>query len=88
MTAFRQIHTIFTLTVLMDAFSRDELGISPGRGCDNLRCTKCDFEVLRIPDRRWKDDAEYLFFRNFYPSLEKLQPKLLMAPGACAHVAT
>lgn len=62
--------------------SHDDHGISPGRGCDNLRCTKCDFEVLRISDRRWKDDVEYLFFRNFYPNLEKLQPKLLKSPGA------
>ena len=53
------------------AGSRDEHGISPGRGCDNLRCTKCDFEVVRVADRRWKDDVEYLFFRNFYPNLEK-----------------
>lgn len=30
---------------------------------------------------------EYLFFRNFYPNLEKLQPKLVKAPGACqSHV--
>ena len=27
------------------AGSRDEHGMAPGRGCDTLRCTKCDFEV-------------------------------------------
>jgi len=63
------------------AGSRDEHGIGPGRGCSNLRCTKCDFEVLRVADRAWKDDVEYLFFRNFYPNLEKLQSKLVKAPG-------
>jgi len=68
------------------AGSRDEHGIGPGRGCSNLRCTKCDFEVLRVADREWKDDVEYLFFRNFYPNLEKLQSKLVKAPGVCVCV--
>ena len=49
-----------------------------------MRCTKCDFEVLRVADRAWKDDVEYLFFRNFYPNLEKLQSKLVKAPGVYA----
>ncbi len=68
------------------AGSCDEHGIGPGRGCSNLRCTKCDFEVLRVADRAWKGDVEYLFFRNFYPNLEKLQSKLVKAPGVCARV--
>jgi len=67
------------------AGSRDEHGMSPGRGCDNLRCTKCDFKVLRVADRRWKEDVEYLFFRNFYPNLDKLGAKLVKSPAACSY---
>lgn len=67
------------------AGSRDEHGISPGRGCDNLRCTKCDFQVLRVDDHKWSDDAEYLFFRNFYPNLDKLRPKLVKNPGGSCY---
>eukprot|EP00960_Hanusia_phi_P050962 760520-Hanusia_phi.AAC.5 len=48
--------------------SKDETGSSPGRACDKLRCTKCDFDVLRIKDMTWHSDCEYLFFRNFYPN--------------------
>mmetsp|Transcript_25535 Transcript_25535/g.40023 ORF Transcript_25535/g.40023 Transcript_25535/m.40023 type:complete len:159 (-) Transcript_25535:390-866(-) len=28
--------------------AKDEQGVSPGRACNQLRCTKCDFDVMRI----------------------------------------
>ena len=42
----------------------------------SLRCTRCDFKVLRFTDKQWADDAEYMFFRNFMPDTKKLQRKL------------
>ena len=49
------------------------------------RCTKCDFQVLRVVDSKWADDAEYLFFRNYHPNLDKLRSKLVRAPGHCCY---
>ncbi|EKX48782.1 hypothetical protein GUITHDRAFT_93550 [Guillardia theta CCMP2712] len=65
--------------------SKDETGSSPGRACDRLRCTKCDFDVLRIKDMTWHSDCEYLFFRNFYPDVDKLKQKLKARSGFCAY---
>lgn len=56
--------------------------MSPGRTCDALRCTKCDFSVIRIKDMRWTDACDYLFFRNFYPDQAKLKANLRAAKGA------
>ena len=54
--------------------------------CDALRCTACDFGVLRIPRRRWKEDQiDYLFLRNYCPDLEKLAPMLQADELACAY---
>jgi hypothetical protein len=49
--------------------------------CDSLRCTKCDFKVIWFENRSWKDDVDYLFFRNNYPTDSKLMPKLFMDQG-------
>ena len=47
-----------------------------------MRCTKCDFDVIRVKDMKWTDECDYLFFRNFYPNLEKLKTNLRADKGA------
>lgn len=51
--------------------------------CSNLSCIKCDHNVLRFPDRRWKKTTDYLFLRNNFP--ENVQQNLVIAPGWCAY---
>ena len=53
--------------------------------CPNMRCTGCDFTVMRIDGQRWKDELDYLFLRNHVPFLEKLQPMLEDDPTNCAY---
>lgn len=53
------------------------------RVCSSLSCVKCDHNVLRFPDRRWKKTTDYLFLRNNFP--EKVQQNLVPAPGWCAY---
>ncbi|KXZ42078.1 hypothetical protein GPECTOR_209g406 [Gonium pectorale] len=53
--------------------------------CDALRCTKCDFRVEQFDNFDWDDDVDYLFFRNNFPTEEKLADKLRKRPGAVAY---
>lgn len=53
--------------------------------CAQLRCTKCDFQVLRISGRRWSSRVDYLFLRNHMPLMDRLQPMLEPDPEACAY---
>lgn len=53
--------------------------------CDNLRCTKCDFRVLALPDVEWQPDVDYLFFRNCYPTEPKLRQRTQQRPGAASY---
>ena len=39
----------------------------------SLRCSKCDFKVVRFDDQRWSDSVDYMFFRNFMGHLAELQ---------------
>ena len=50
----------------------------------NLRCSSCDFRVLRFLDSEWKSDVDYMFFRNFMPNEAKLRPLLKASDGRCA----
>ncbi len=58
---------------------------SPPRPCSHLRCTSCDFEVLRWADAAWTSDAEYMFFRNNMPSRAKLESRLTRSEGSSAY---
>lgn len=49
-----------------------------------MRCSKCDLQVLRFADERWTPDADYMFFRNFMPNVDKLRTKLVASDGYCA----
>ena len=51
----------------------------------NLRCSSCDFRVLRFLDSEWKSDVDYMFFRNFMPNEAKLRPMLKASDGRCAY---
>jgi len=53
--------------------------------CDNLRCTKCDFRVMRFPDREWTDAVDYMFFRNNVPDEERLSKQLRPRRGCAAY---
>lgn len=53
--------------------------------CDALRCTQCDFRVVRFDGCAWAPDVDYLFLRNSVPDERKLAPKLLRKPGAAAY---
>lgn len=55
------------------------------RNATGLRCTKCDFRVLRFLDSAWSNDADYMFFRNFMPNVAKLESKLVPSDGGCAY---
>mmetsp|Transcript_29813 Transcript_29813/g.57285 ORF Transcript_29813/g.57285 Transcript_29813/m.57285 type:complete len:119 (+) Transcript_29813:1528-1884(+) len=53
--------------------------------CDRLRCTKCDLTVISFDNYNWKGDVDYMFFRNCYPSEDKLMTKLDKEPGCRAY---
>lgn len=53
--------------------------------CNSMRCTKCDFKVLAFNDQEWDSSADYLFFRNNYPTTDKLEPLLTCLSGSVAY---
>eukprot|EP01028_Stygiella_incarcerata_P006368 TRINITY_DN259_c1_g3_i1.p1 TRINITY_DN259_c1_g3~~TRINITY_DN259_c1_g3_i1.p1 ORF type:complete len:274 (-),score=70.92 TRINITY_DN259_c1_g3_i1:63-803(-) len=53
--------------------------------CDNIRCTKCDLEVIRFPGHAWNKKAKYLFFRTNYPDARKLSSLLDVRPSSTAY---
>jgi len=52
---------------------------------DNFHCTGCDFQVMRCDDYVWAGDVEYMFFRNNYPTYEKLRRRLIRQKGCYAY---
>ena len=56
--------------------SGDQQGMGPGCACDRIRCSKCDFNVVRFTDTAWSERCDYLFFRNFFPDAEKLRANM------------
>lgn len=52
---------------------------------DGFHCTGCDFQILCIQDHAWTSDVDYMFFRNNYPTLERLQKKLEFSRRSCAY---
>mmetsp|Transcript_20386 Transcript_20386/g.47662 ORF Transcript_20386/g.47662 Transcript_20386/m.47662 type:complete len:197 (-) Transcript_20386:200-790(-) len=55
------------------------------RACDHLRCTKCDFAVLRFLNVTWKPEVDYLFFRNNMPDKAKLATSLGRKSGTASY---
>lgn len=55
------------------------------RICSSLRCTSCDFSVLRWDGYAWASDVEYMFFRNHVPDRRKLEAKIRRQAGAAAY---
>ena len=63
------------------------VGAFPGGSDDTatrMRCSKCDHKVLRFVEKQWAADADYMFFRNFMPNVDKLSAKLKPKDGYCA----
>ncbi|KAJ3239055.1 hypothetical protein HDU81_006661 [Chytriomyces hyalinus] len=54
------------------------------KACSSIRCVACDFPVIAFTKLststgtgvEWSNDADYLFFRNYYPDPQRLQTKL------------
>eukprot|EP00658_Telonema_sp_P-2_P042083 TRINITY_DN30165_c0_g1_i1.p1 TRINITY_DN30165_c0_g1~~TRINITY_DN30165_c0_g1_i1.p1 ORF type:complete len:115 (+),score=13.54 TRINITY_DN30165_c0_g1_i1:198-542(+) len=69
----------------------DGIGLALGGGrigastATPLRCVKCDFKVLRFAGHRWSPSVDYLFFRNFMPSLDRMREELLPEPEYAAY---
>ncbi|CAN0128582.1 unnamed protein product [Scytosiphon promiscuus] len=53
--------------------------------CDKLRCTDCNFEVLRFDGQAWEGTTDYMFFRNNAPDPAKLSTRLQPSAGGCAY---
>ncbi|CAI2380729.1 unnamed protein product [Moneuplotes crassus] len=53
--------------------------------CDKLICLSCSHNVVRFVGKKWKDDVEYLFFRNFIKIPDKLKTKAVFESGYCAY---
>eukprot|EP01017_Pseudomicrothorax_dubius_P017298 TRINITY_DN19566_c0_g1_i4.p1 TRINITY_DN19566_c0_g1~~TRINITY_DN19566_c0_g1_i4.p1 ORF type:complete len:179 (+),score=24.89 TRINITY_DN19566_c0_g1_i4:65-601(+) len=53
--------------------------------CAKLRCTDCDRRVSKFDEFEWDSSADYLFFRNFSTSDEKLRTKLKGSRGWTAY---
>eukprot|EP00929_Paragymnodinium_shiwhaense_P100572 TRINITY_DN6299_c0_g1_i10.p1 TRINITY_DN6299_c0_g1~~TRINITY_DN6299_c0_g1_i10.p1 ORF type:complete len:569 (+),score=97.13 TRINITY_DN6299_c0_g1_i10:105-1811(+) len=51
----------------------------------DFQCTACDFQVLCVDDFVWRNDVEYMFFRNHYPSVSKLRSGLQLVKGCRAY---
>mmetsp|Transcript_97611 Transcript_97611/g.209440 ORF Transcript_97611/g.209440 Transcript_97611/m.209440 type:complete len:215 (+) Transcript_97611:114-758(+) len=45
-----------------------------------LQCLGCDFQVILFRSATWSPQAEYLFFRNYYPEDHKLREMLVASP--------
>lgn len=51
------------------------------RACCHMHCCRCDFEVVVFEDFAWNETADYLFFRNNFPDVNKLRSKLVWKHG-------
>jgi hypothetical protein len=49
-----------------------------------MRCTRCDFRVLRFVDRAWAESVDYMYFRNFMPDAARMLPMLPARPASDA----
>jgi hypothetical protein len=52
---------------------------------DHLLCTKCMCEVVRFEDVEWGKDADYIFFRNYWPDADRLCDKMKRRDGSAAY---
>uniref|UniRef100_G3MNW2 Cilia- and flagella-associated protein 418 n=1 Tax=Amblyomma maculatum TaxID=34609 RepID=G3MNW2_AMBMU len=60
------------------------LGVSTSaskRACSHVHCCRCDFQVAIFEDFAWDQSADYLFFRNSTPDMNKLRSKLVWKLG-------
>ena len=48
-------------------------------------CLDCAHSVVRLMNKKWESDVEYLFFRNYIKKPNKLDSKALPASGYCAY---
>ena len=52
---------------------------------DHLLCLKCMCEVVRFENVAWSRDADYIFFRNFWPDADRLCEKMKPKEGFAAY---
>lgn len=73
------------LNALMgEMMTNDTRGFGHGL-VDGFHCTGCDFQVMRIDEYVWNQDVEYMFFRNNYPTFEKLRRRAARQQGCSAY---
>lgn len=53
--------------------------------CNNLLCVKCNFSVLVFSDLAWRDNVDYMFFRNSSCDATKLSDKLDVCENHAAY---
>ena len=53
--------------------------------CSKMMCLECSHKVVRLIGKKWKADAEYLFFRNYVRDTKKLMTKALDSPGSVSY---
>ncbi len=52
---------------------------------DHLLCRKCMCEVVRFENVIWSKDADYIFFRNYWPDADRLCEKMKPKKGYAAY---
>lgn len=52
---------------------------------EGFHCTGCDFQVMRCDGYVWAGDVDYMFFRNNYPTFEKLRRRLVRQQSCSAY---
>ena len=52
---------------------------------DHLFCRKCMCEVVRFENVVWSKDADYIFFRNYWPDADRLCEKMKPKQGFAAY---
>lgn len=53
--------------------------------CNNLICTQCDIKIGSFEQQKWKQNADYLFFRSNFGNPLKLKQQLLPDPKFTAY---
>ena len=46
------------------------------KNCSSLRCTNCDHTIKRFIGKKWIEDLNYLFFRNYISNTKMLETVL------------
>ncbi|OAF69262.1 hypothetical protein A3Q56_02986 [Intoshia linei] len=68
--------TIKKCTNVFAGGNKVDLGLSDmvlKRCCHNMKCLKCDIDVVILCNQKWSNNVDYLFFRNNSPNITKMK---------------